>query len=92
MTTLEDLSLAYRKAKADLYYWYRASLNAIADHEDELRVKGGIADYGVISEIYIQVLLALQSSRRSPAQPREPVPEEFEIDFGRKVLPAGERE
>ena len=36
MTTLQDLGLAYRKAKVDLYYSSHASLDAIADYEEEL--------------------------------------------------------
>ncbi|MCC7135262.1 MAG: hypothetical protein IT528_02520 [Nitrosomonas sp.] len=36
MTTLQDLGRAYRKAKVDLYYSSHASLDAIADYEDNL--------------------------------------------------------
>jgi hypothetical protein len=36
MTTLQDLGLAYRKAKVDLYYSSHASLDAIADYESAL--------------------------------------------------------
>ncbi|MEC5913914.1 reverse transcriptase domain-containing protein [Enterobacter hormaechei] len=36
--TLEDLGLAYRKAKVDLYYSTTPSLFAIADYEDKLQV------------------------------------------------------
>lgn len=36
MTTLQDLGLAYRKAKVDLYYSTHASLDAIADYEENL--------------------------------------------------------
>jgi len=36
VTTLQDLGLAYRKAKVDLYYSSQASLAAIADYEDKL--------------------------------------------------------
>ncbi|NML44097.1 Reverse transcriptase [Ramlibacter sp. G-1-2-2] len=57
---------------------------------DLLRVKGGITDYCVVGEIDVQALRAFQSSHRSPAKPFKPVPDGFEIDFGRKVLPAGE--
>ena len=57
---------------------------------DLLRVKGGITDYCVIGEIDVQALRQFQSSHRSPAKPFKPVPDGFEIDFGRKVLPAGE--
>ena len=34
--SLEDLGLAYRKAKVDLYYSSHASLEAIADYEEAL--------------------------------------------------------
>lgn len=57
---------------------------------DLLRVKGGITDYCVIGEIDVQELRAFQSCHRSPAKPFKPVPDGFEIDFGRKVLPRGE--
>lgn len=59
---------------------------------DLLRVKGGITDYCVIGEIGVQALRVFQSSHRSPAKPFKPVLDGFEIDFGRKVLPAGEKE
>ena len=60
---------------------------------DVLRVKGGVTDYCVIGEIDVQALRQFQSSHRSPAKPFKPVPDGFEIDFGRKVLPAaGEKE
>ena len=59
---------------------------------DLLRVKGGITDYCVIGEIDVQALRQFQSSHRSPAKPFKPVPDGFEIDFGRRVLPAGEME
>ena len=36
MTSLQDLGLAYRKAKVDLYYSSHASLEAIADYESDL--------------------------------------------------------
>lgn len=57
---------------------------------DLLRVKGGITDYCVIGEIDVQALRAFQSSHRSPDKPFKPVPDGFNIDFGRKVLPAAE--
>lgn len=57
---------------------------------DLLRVKGGITDYCVIGEIDVQALRQFQSSYRSPAKPFKPVPDGFEMDFCRKVLPAGE--
>lgn len=57
---------------------------------DLLRVKGGVTDYCVIGEIDVQALRKFQSSHRSPTKPFKPVPDGFEIAFGRKVLPAGE--
>ncbi|WP_196480637.1 reverse transcriptase domain-containing protein [Burkholderia multivorans] len=57
---------------------------------DLLRVKGGVTDYCVIGEIDVQALRQFQSSHRSPTQPFKPVPDGFEIAFGRKVLPAGD--
>lgn len=57
-----------------------------------LWVKGGVTDYCVIGEIDIQALRQFQSSCRSSGKPFKPVPDGFEIDFGRKVLPAGEKE
>lgn len=36
MTTLQDLGIAYRKAKVDLYYSSHASLDAIAKYEENL--------------------------------------------------------
>ncbi|WP_460112252.1 hypothetical protein [Pseudomonas sp. H3_D04] len=59
---------------------------------DVLRVKGGVTDYCVIGEIDAQALRQFQTSHRSPAMPFKPVPDGFEIDFGRKVLPAGDKE
>ena len=59
---------------------------------DLLRVKGGITDYCVIGEIGVQALRQFQSSHRSGAKPFKPVPDGFEIDFHRKVLPTGEKE
>lgn len=59
---------------------------------DLLHVKGGIADYCVIGEMDVQALRQFQSSHRSPTKPFKPVPDGFEIDFGRKVLPAGDKE
>jgi hypothetical protein len=46
----------------------------------------------VIGEIDVQSLRQFQSSHRSPPKPFKPVPDGFEIDFGRRVLPAGEME
>ncbi len=55
---------------------------------DVLRVKGGVTDYCVIGEIDVQALRQFQSSYRSPDKPFKPVPDGFEISYGRKVLPA----
>lgn len=49
-----------------------------------------MTDYCVIGEIDVQALCQFQSSHRSPAKPFKPVPDGFEMDFCRKVLPAGE--
>jgi hypothetical protein len=57
---------------------------------DVLRVKGGVTDYCVIGEIDVQALRQFQSSFRSPTKPFKPVPDGFEIDFSRRVLPNGE--
>lgn len=57
---------------------------------DLLRVKGGVTDYCVIGEINVQALREFQSSHRSPTKPFKPVPDGFEIAFGRQVLPAGD--
>ncbi len=59
---------------------------------DTLRTKGGVTDYCVIGEIDVQTLRQFQSSHRSPGKPFKPVPDGFEIDVGRNVLPAGETE
>lgn len=59
---------------------------------DLLRVKGGNHDYCITGEIDVQALRRFQSSHRSPDKPFKPVPDGFEIDFGRKALPAGEKE
>lgn len=58
---------------------------------DLLRVKGGIADYCVIGEIDVKALRQFQTSYRSPANPFKPVPDGFEIDFGRKMLPDADK-
>ncbi len=59
---------------------------------DVLRVKGGVADHCVIGEIDVGALRQFQSRHRSPGKPFKSVPDGFEIDVGRKVLPAGETE
>ncbi|WP_174524562.1 hypothetical protein [Thauera butanivorans] len=55
-------------------------------------MKSGITDYCMTGEIYVQPLRQFESSHCSPAKPFKPVPDGFEIDFGRKALPAGENE
>lgn len=57
-----------------------------------MRINQGITDHCVIGEIDVQALRQFQSSHRSPTKPFKPVPDGFEIDFGRKVLPAGDKE
>lgn len=59
---------------------------------DALSIKGGVTDHCVIGEIDVLALRQFQSGYRSPGKPFKPVPDGFEIDFGRKVLPAGEAE
>lgn len=59
---------------------------------DVLRAKSGVADYYVIGEIAVWALRQFQSSHRWLGKPFNPVPGGFEIDVGRKVLPAGEAE
>lgn len=85
MTTLQDLGLANGESRI------RAPFKENSQR-DLLRVKGGITDYCVIGKIDVQSLRQFQSSHRSPAKLFKPVPDGFEIDFGRKVLPAGEKE
>lgn len=55
-------------------------------------MKMGMTDYYVIGEIEVQALRQFQRSYRSPGKPFKPVPDGFEIDIGRKVLAAGEKE
>jgi len=57
---------------------------------DLLRVKGGINDYCVTGRIGVQALRQFQSSHRSPEKPFKPVPDGFEINYNRKMLPEGE--
>ncbi|ELI6451112.1 Reverse transcriptase [Yersinia ruckeri] len=56
---------------------------------DVLRVKGGITDYCVIGEVDVNALRQFQSSYRSPGKPFKPVPDGFEIEHSRKMLPEG---
>lgn len=57
-----------------------------------MRVNQGISDYCVIGEIDVLALQRFQSSHRSACKPFKPVPDRFEIYFGRKELLAGENE
>ena len=57
-----------------------------------MRVNHNLIENCLIGEIDVQALRQFQSSHRSPAKPFKPVPDGFEIDFGRKVLPVGEAE
>ena len=57
-----------------------------------MRVNHNLIENCLIGEIDVQALRQFQSSHRSPAKPFKPVPDGFEIDFGRKALPAGEKE
>jgi hypothetical protein len=55
---------------------------------DIIRVKGGIQDYFVIGEIDVAALRQFQSWHRSPENGLfKPVPDGFEIDFRRRMLP-----
>lgn len=55
---------------------------------DILRVKGGIADYCVVGQIDTRSLRRFQSSHRSPSKHFKPVPDGFQINHERKVLPS----
>lgn len=57
-----------------------------------MRVNHGNSDYCVIGEIDVQALRRFQSGHMSASKPFKPVPDGFEIDFGRKVLPTGKNE
>ena len=57
-----------------------------------MRVSHGLIENCMIGGIDVQALRQFQSSYRSPGKPFKPVPDGFEIDIGRKVLPAGEAE
>ena len=54
---------------------------------DVLRVKGGLSDYFVTGVIEIDALRRFQSSYRSPSGRFKPVPDGFDISFGRRLLP-----
>lgn len=57
-----------------------------------MRMNYGMSDYCMTAEIDVQALRRFQSSHRSESKPFKPVPDGFEIDFGRKLLPSGEKE
>jgi len=57
-----------------------------------MRVNLGACTYGVIGEIDMQALRQFLSCFRTPAKPFKLVPDGCEIDFGRKVFSAGEKE
>ena len=67
--------------------WFKKSWQ-----RDRLRVKVGITEYCVLGEIDVQALRQFQCSRCSRSGPFRSMPDGFEIEFGRKVLPAGETE
>jgi hypothetical protein len=56
-----------------------------------VRISHFIAYYCVIGEIDVQALRQFQSTHRSPAKLFKPVPDGFELDFGRKALQAGDK-
>lgn len=56
-----------------------------------MRASDSVTDRCIADEINAQALRRFQSSHRSPDKPFKPVPDGFEIDFGRKALPAGEK-
>lgn len=57
-----------------------------------MRATDGVTDCCITGEIDVRALRQFQSSHRSPAKPFKPVPDGFEVHFGSKVLPAGEKE
>lgn len=56
-----------------------------------MRVNQYSKAYCLIGEVDMLVQRELQSSYRSLDKPFKPVPDGFKIDFGRKVLPTGEK-
>lgn len=78
-----DLHQGNRRIRASILQGWRRDL---------LQVKSGITDYCLVGEIDVQALRRFQSSHCSPAKPFKSVPDGFEIDFRRKVFPAGEKE
>ena len=54
-----------------------------------LRIKRDISDYSEIGDFKLQALSQLQKSYCSLTMP---APDGFEIDFGRKALPTGDKE
>lgn len=55
---------------------------------DLMRVRGGINDYCVVSEIDIHNLRQFQSWHISPDNPFKPVPDGFKISLNRKMMPS----
>ncbi|MEN9376591.1 MAG: hypothetical protein RL710_1748 [Pseudomonadota bacterium] len=49
MTILHDLGLAYRKAEVDLYYSSNASLDAIADYEENYILSSSSRAFKVVA-------------------------------------------
>lgn len=58
---------------------------------DAVRVKGGLADYFVVSEIDVESLRDFQSQAESPPAPFKPVPEGFVISKNRRIVPGVRR-
>ena len=56
-----------------------------------MRMNHGNSDYCVIGEIQVQALRRFQSNHSSASKPYKPLPDGLEIDFGRRVLPAGDK-
>jgi hypothetical protein len=56
-----------------------------------MRMNQGNSDYWVIDMIEVQALRRFQSSHSSASKPCKPAPDRFEIDFGRRVLPTGDK-
>lgn len=57
-----------------------------------MRVNQGISNSCVIGEIDVEAMCQFQISYHSQAKPFKPVLHGFEVDFGRKVLAAGDLE
>ena len=61
------------------------------DHwrRDLIRVKGGLDDYFVVTELDVETLREFQSHAEPPAKPFKPTPEGFEIADWRYTIPGG---